>query len=111
MKISCNRRVYHLSDQAKPLNDAGELRRFECVEEIPFDNAREFLDYRHVQEKGESKLFQDAVMEGMRLLESMELTAAEKREQLQELADSVQAALFDKHVRDVLNVGRLWGGR
>lgn len=66
--------------------------------------------YRYVEEKGESKLFRDAVMEAMELIESKTVPPAEKRKALQELADSVQRAHYNEYVRDLTKVGRLWRG-
>ena len=67
--------------------------------------------YRHVEEKGESTLFKDTVMEGMKLIESKTVPAAEKRRRLEELADSLQSHAYNEYVQDLVKVGRLWPTR
>lgn len=64
--------------------------------------------YSHVEEKGTSKLFLDAAMDAMRLVESREIPPADKRRRLQEIADSVQRAHYNEYVEDLAKVGKLW---
>lgn len=64
--------------------------------------------YARVEEKGRSRLFRQALDEGMAIVDS-EIPSSEKRQRLYELADSVQREHYNEYVQELTKLGAFWG--